>query len=341
MDDTKRKLNVAIVGCGAIGNKRWQSLPGDSLRYACDVDEKSAAGLASQASNCRATVSVQEVLEDSRVDAVIVATSSVPMAPIALRAVQAGKHVLLEKPGSTLPWELAEIESVAAKRRVVVRVGYNHRFHPAFRKAYELVETEDLGAAMFIRGRYGHGGRLGYGKEWRMVPKLSGGGELLDQGVHLIDLAMSFVGDFDTVEGHAASYFWNKEADDNAFLSLRTREGQTAWLQVSCTEWKNLFSFEIYFERAKLHIEGLGGSYGVERLYFYKMRPEMGPPETIIYEYPLFDTSWRLELDEFYQDIRLNRFSNPGLRGAVRVLEIVNEIYRMSGYRSSVSVGSL
>ena len=121
--------------------------------------------------------------------------------------------------------------------------------------------------------------------------------------------------------------------DDNAFLSLRTAGGQTAWLQVSCTEWKNLFSFEIYFKRAKLHIEGLGGSYGLERLYYYKMLPEMGPPETVIYEFPRGDTSWALELNEFLEDIRLNRTPTPGLREGRRVLEIVERIYEKSGYR--------
>ncbi len=104
--------------------------------------------------------------------------------------------------------------------------------------------------------------------------------ELIDQGIHLIDLAGWFLGDFAKVEGHAQTYFWKMPVDDNAFLDLRTAKDQTAWLHVSCTEWKNLFSFEIYGRDAKLHIQGLGGSYGVERLYHYQMRPEMGPPDT-------------------------------------------------------------
>ena len=185
---------------------------------------------------------------------------------------------------------------------------------------------------MFIRARYGHGGRVGYEREWRADPKLSGGGELIDQGVHLIDLAASFMGEFSTIDGHATTYFWDMPVDDNAFLSLRTAAGQTAWLQVSCTEWKNQFSFEIYFKRAKLHIEGLGGSYGLERLSYYRMLPEMGPPDTVIYEFPRSDTSWMLELDEFLEDIRLNRTPIPGLREGRRVLEIVERIYENSGY---------
>jgi predicted dehydrogenase len=264
---------------------------------------------------------------------VIVAAANAALASFALRAARAGKHVLVEKPGGTNSMQLAEIQSAAAASGALVRIGYNHRYHPSFRKAYELMQQEDLGEAMFIRGRYGHGGRLGYDREWRMDPAQSGGGELIDQGVHLIDLAGSFLGEFVAVDGHAATYFWDAEVDDNAFLSLRTAGGQTAWLHVSCTEWKNLFSFEIYFKRAKLHIEGLGGSYGLERLYYYKMLPEMGPPETVVYEFPRGDTSWALELDEFLEDIRLNRTPTPGPREGRRVLEIVERIYEKSGYK--------
>src|SRR6185295_2401631 len=160
------------------------------------------------------------------------------------------------------------------------QVGFNHRFHPALQKAREIVDTGALGPLMFIRGRYGHGGRTGYDREWRADPAISGGGELIDQGVHLIDLARWFLGEFPVVEGHAGTYFWDMAVDDNAFLSLRTKANQTAWLQASCTEWKNMFSFEIYGRDGKLQVDGLGGSYGVERLSYYKMLPKMGPPET-------------------------------------------------------------
>jgi len=135
------------------------------------------------------------------------------------------------------------------------------------------------------------------------------------------------------VAGYTATYYWDMPVDDNAFVSLRDARGRTAWLHASCTEWKNLFSFEIYFKRAKLHVEGLGGSYGVERLYYYKMLPEMGPPETIIYEFPRGDQSWRLELDEFLEDIRIGRTPIPGLKEGIRTLEIVEDIYRKSGYQ--------
>ena len=188
-----------------------------------------------------------------------------------------------------------------------------------------------MGELMFIRARYGHGGRVGYDKEWRANPKLSGGGELIDQGIHLIDLAGWFLGGFKKIDGHAATFFWNMPVDDNAFLDLRTTSGQTAWLHVSCTEWKNLFSFEIYGRHAKLHIEGLGGSYGVEKLYHYQMKPEMGPPDTKLYEFPGPDESWRMEMTEFEQDVQLKRKPDAGLAAARTALQIVEEIYKKSG----------
>ena len=330
----QRKPCFAIVGCGLIGRRRSGTLPPGSLKYACDLDLERARQLAAAAqTNCAPTADVEAVLRDSEVDVVLVAAANVALAPIVFRAVKSGKHVLVEKPGGITSAQLAEIESAAVETGSLVRIGYNHRFHPGFRKAYELVQQEDLGDVMFIRGRYGHGGRVGYEREWRMDPAQSGGGELIDQGVHLIDLASSFLGEFLTVEGHAATYFWDAKVDDNAFLSLRTAGGQTAWLQVSSTEWKNLFSFEIYFKHAKLQIDGLGGSYGLERLSYYKMLPEMGPPETIVYEFPRGDTSWALELNEFLEDIRLHRTPVPGLREGKRVLEIVERIYEKSGYR--------
>jgi predicted dehydrogenase len=324
----------AIVGCGLIGSRRARTVPKGALKLVYDLDQEKAGALA-RSYDARAVSSPEEALADPEIDAVIVSTSNHALAPIALAAVLAGKHVLVEKPGAIASKELAGIESAAAVTGSLVRIGYNHRFHPAFLKTRELMQKESLGEIMFVRARYGHGGRVGYEREWRADPKLSGGGELIDQGVHLIDLAGMLLGQFTQIDGHTVTTFWNMPVDDNAFLSLRTAEGKTAWLHVSCTEWKNLFSFEIYFRQAKLHAEGLGGSYGLERLSYYKMLPEMGPPETTIYEFPRGDDSWAVELNEFLEDLRLRRTPSPGLAEGKRTLEIVEQIYQKSGYRGS------
>jgi predicted dehydrogenase len=251
---------------------------------------------------------------------------------ISLFAVQSRKHVLVEKPAARSATELNEVHETAMKNGLQVRVGFNHRYHPALAKAKTLIAAGELGELMFIRGRYGHGGRIGYDREWRADPALSGGGELLDQGIHLIDLSRWFLGDFSSIEGFAHTYYWDMPVDDNGFMLLKTPRNQTAFLHVSCTEWKNLFSFEIYGKLAKLHIEGLGGSYGVERLAFYKMLPQMGPPETTIWEYPMGDNSWALEFEEFLEDIRLNRTPSANLVDARAALSIVEQIYKESKY---------
>lgn len=171
---------------------------------------------------------------------------------------------------------------------------------------------------------------MGYDKEWRANPALSGGGELIDQGVHLIDLARWFLGDFSEVDGFASTYFWNMPVDDNGFMLLKTPQKKVAFLHASCTEWKNLFSFEIYGKTGKIDIHGLGGSYGVERISFYKMSTAMGPPETFAWEYPMQDDSWEVELNEFFDDIKHKRQPAAGIQDAHAALKIVEEIYRVS-----------
>jgi len=321
-------MNYAIIGCGLIGKKRVTGMPaGSQLVVACDTNLPRAEELVKLAKAGRACADFNDAVSDPKVEVVFIATLNSMLAPIALAAVKNGKHVLVEKPAAIHTQELDEIEAAARKTGALVRVGYNHRYHPAALKAVELFQSGALGPMMFVRGRYGHGGRIGYDKEWRADPKISGGGELIDQGVHLIDLAGIFLGDFTKVEGHAATYFWNMPVDDNAFLSLRNSAGNTAWLQVSCSEWKNLFSLEIYGRDAKLHWEGLGGSYGVEKLTYYKMLPQMGPPETTIWEFPRGDESWKIEMDEFFQDIKLKRTPVPGLKEAKAALAVVEKIY--------------
>jgi predicted dehydrogenase len=326
-------LQFAQIGCGLIGRKRANAIVKiGRLRYACDTDAARAAEISRLGPGCEPVTEYGQILSDSSVQAVVVSTLNASLAPIALASVRAGKHVLVEKPGALNAAQLRVIEAAATKNKVCVRLGYNHRFHPALQKTRQLLDEGALGPLMFMRARYGHGGRKGYDREWRANSDLSGGGELIDQGVHLIDMAGWFFGDFARVDGHAATYFWDMKVDDNAFLSLRTNSGQTAWLHVSCTEWKNLFSLELYGRDAKISIEGLGGSYGTERLAMYKMLPEMGPPDTTIWEYPRGDDSWTVETAAFIEDIRRSRQPSPGLAEGIRTLETVEAIYQASGY---------
>jgi predicted dehydrogenase len=324
-------LRAAIIGCGFIGQRRAGAMPGARLVACADVDFARARRLAEMAADCRAFADGREMLTQIECDIVIIATVHEALADITKAAVAAGRHVLVEKPAGRRAAELEPIVAEAARNQVLVRVGFNHRYHAALRKARELIDAGALGELMFIRARYGHGGRVGYEREWRADP-LSGGGELMDQGPHIIDLARWFLGDFVTVQGFAGTFYWDMPVDDNAFMLLRTAEGKTAFLHVSCTEWKNIFSFEIYGKLGKIDINGLGGSYGVERIAFYRMLPRMGAPETMIWEYPMPDESWSIEFAEFVDDIRNHHAPAAGLLEAIAVLRVIEKIYKASAY---------
>lgn len=325
-------FGVGVVGCGLIGHKRAKALGVGGKLVACaDRDLHRAQALASSA-DAKTFCDWRELVGSPLVDVVIVATLHDSLAEITLAAANAGKHVLVEKPAARTAAELVPVMAAAAKHGVKVHVGFNHRYHRSLRKAKEIVDSGALGELMFVRARYGHGARLGYEKEWRANPALSGGGELIDQGPHLIDLSRWFLGEMTEVQGFAHNYFWDMPVDDNGFMLLKTAKKQAAFLHASCTEWKNLFSMEIYGKLGKLDLSGLGGSYGLEKITYYKMRPEMGPPDTTSWEYPMADDSWAVEIAEFFEDIHLNRAPAAGLADAAAALTIVEAIYKESGY---------
>ncbi len=323
-------MNIAIIGCGLIGGKRAKALPkDDALVAVADTNLQRAQTLAANYPTCK-TVSTdwRSVVTHADVHAVVVATTNDQLAAVTLAAIESGKHVLVEKPAARSATELAPLLPAAKHHKVAVKVGFNHRCHPALLKARELVDAGELGEMMFVRGRYGHGGRLGMEKEWRGNPAIAGGGEMLDQGVHLVDLARWFLGDFADVSGYVGTFFWDWPVEDNGFALLKTADQKVAWLHASCSEWKNLFSLEIYGKTAKLAIDGLGGSYGLERLSFYKMLPQMGPPDTTIWEYPGEDKSWQVEWQQFKDAAsRREQPTSGNLNDALHALQVIDRLY--------------
>jgi predicted dehydrogenase len=325
-------LNLGIVGCGAIGQRRARNLAGARLVHCTDTNAARAGALAASSPGCTSGTDWRRMLDRPEIDAMVVATTPDVQADIVRAAVSSGKHVLVEKPAARHLDELRSLTQHASTGKVRVRVGFNHRYHRAFLQARQLVDSGVLGPLLFVRARYGHGGRPAYETEWRAQPRRSGGGELMDQGVHLVDLARWFLGEFVEVSGFAHTYYWDMPVEDNGFMLLKTAAQQVAFLHASCTEWKNLFSWELCGRDGKLQVDGLGGSYGVERLTWYRMLPQMGPPETTIWEYPMADNSWSAEMAEFMEDIRLGREPSVGLTDAMAALSVVAKIYAQSGY---------
>jgi predicted dehydrogenase len=322
-------MRFAIVGCGLIGQRRAAAIAGlgHLTTLAVDLSKERAVEVAERW-GARSSTDFRAAVEAADLDAVVIATSHAELSAIAVACLEAGKHALVEKPGGRNLAEVRAVADAAAATGRVAKVGYNHRFHPALLKAREIVDRGGLGPLMFIRGRYGHGGRPGYEKEWRFERAISGGGQLIDQGSHLIDLAHWFLGEFTDVQAALRTFFWNAEVEDNVFLTLSTAEGRIAWLHATWTEWKNMFSLEIYGREGKLEINGLGGSYGMESLTFYRMLPGMGPPETTRWEYPFIDRSWETETAEFIAAINEGRRPIGDAADAVGSMSVIECVYQ-------------
>jgi len=189
---------------------------------------------------------------------------------------------------------------------------------------------------MFLRARYGHGGRLGYETEWRADPAVAGGGELLDQGAHLLDLSHWLLGPLPLHEALVRTNFWDMEVEDNAVVVLADpddRRGPWCTFHVSWSEWKNEFSLEVYCRRAKLQVAGRGGSYGAQALRIFRMKPELGPPDVDELHYEGGDESWAAEWAHFRQAIVSGSTVVLGnLASARYALAIVTEAYRRAGW---------
>ncbi|OGY24666.1 MAG: hypothetical protein A2172_03685 [Candidatus Woykebacteria bacterium RBG_13_40_15] len=321
-------MKIAIIGAGLIGKKRALSLPKEVvLKTVCDVNESSAKSFA-KGFNCFPTTNLKNVLGDKEIEALIIATPNGFLAELARKAIICGKHVLIEKPGATNKKGLETIWKEYKKNPVVVMFGYNHRFHPAIQKAKEIADSKKFGEILFIRAKYGHGGRLGYEKEWRFNEKLSGGGELIDQGSHLIDLTNFFIGPIDKIKSLTSTVFWKTNLEDTAFLLMGNKKGQMVSLSTSCVEWKNIFCFEIMLEKAKIQIDGLSGSYGTERLTLFKMKPEMGLPDVEEISFPAPDLSWKKENEVFFNRIKSKDFSEEPFKQASYVFDIIEKVYK-------------
>jgi len=321
---------AGIIGCGLVGRKRAEALCvlGVPVRAVVDADPQRARALADHlGASVEAATSAAEVCARTDIDFAVVATPHDALGPLTITALDRECDVLVEKPGARCAAELDAVAEAAQRAGRTVRVGYNHRFHPAIRAARETVAAGEFGGLFSIRARYGHGGRLGYEHEWRADRLRSGGGELLDQGSHLIDLTRYFGGDARLAFAELRTDYWPMAVEDNAFLALRTVDGAFAWLHASWTEWKNCFEMELALRTARLDLRGLGGSYGPERLVVHAMAPELGPPATSERVWDGDDDSWRAELMDVRDALDGRPALGADLEDARAVLRIIEEAY--------------
>lgn len=323
-------MNVGIIGAGLIGNKRAQALTqfkDDSTVAVCDINLAKARGLGKLV-GCNYFTNPEKIFDNPEIDTVIVSTINKHLAPLSLQALQKGKHVLCEKPLGVNSEEIARCIKLSKKNNLVYKAGYNHRFHPAIFKAYKLVKQGKIGKLIFIKASYGHGARMGYDKEWRAQKELSGGGGLLDQGSHIIDLIIWFVNQKPTsIMASLKTNYWDiAPLEDNAFVILDFGK-VTASFHTSWTQWKNEFVFEVYGEKGYVKIKGLGGSYGKETLIYAKGIPGQ-PTEQETAQFEGSDNSWIDEWKNFKDAIRNpEKLLSSGEEG-LSVFEIIEGVYQ-------------
>jgi predicted dehydrogenase len=331
---------VAIIGAGLQAKRRSVPIaedPGFEIAVVVDRDEAKAKRLAEP---LRAAVSTdwRDALGKHAVDVVLVLTYPDTHAEISIAALSAGKDVLCEKPLTRTEAEARALVEAAKKSGRTLKCGFNHRHHPAVLEAHRLFKSGLIGKPVFGRGRYGIGGRTGIESEWRSDPKIVSGGQLMEQGIHLVDLFVWFFGKVSRATGFTSTTRWPiAPLEDNGFALLETKEGAIASIHSSLTQWTNLFEFEVYGEKGSLTVRGLGASYGVEELVISKHDPT-GPFSHETFEYRGGDTSWKSEWQEFTRAIDEKRQPLGNGEDGLVALQIVNAVYSASKSGQAVSL---
>lgn len=337
-------MKVGIIGCGLIGRKRALALEkNDQLVGCCDTNKTIGQKFAKDY-NCKFYSEYKNLIDNCDCQAVVVAVINKYIKEIVIYALKKGKSVIAEKPLGRNGNEARNIVKILdevnenRERKLVLKTGFNHRFHPTLLKAKSIFDKGDIGRLLFIRALYGHGGRNGMEKEWRSSKDLCGGGELLDQGVHVIDLSMWFAGDISRIYGVTKTKFWDMKVEDTAFVYMLSKSGADIHFNVSWTNWKNTFLFEIYGSKGYLKIQGLGGSYGSETLEVGIRKSEGGRPYVKKYLFPKEDKSWKREWRAFKSAIRNNKDALGNANDGLRANVIIDNIYKSNKLRRAINL---
>ncbi len=324
-------MRVGLIGAGLQGWRRAPALkafPDAELAVVGSARPAAARRLAAEMGQCEAVEGWEPVVDRGDLEALIVCTPPHLHAEISIAALRQGMHVLCEKPLARTVEEAESMVEAAERAGVVLKCGFNHRHHPGIQMARRWLDEGRLGEPVFLRCRYGIGGRPGYEKEWRADPALVGGGQLMEQGVHALDLARWFLGEITEVTAMLSTAFWAiQPLEDNAFVLCRSAGGATASIHSSLTQWKSLFSLELYGRDGYAVVEGLGSSYGTERAVLGRRDFEAPFGEESV-EFRGADRSWQEEWREFAAAIERGGRPPGDGRDGLEAMRLVSAAYR-------------
>lgn len=324
-------IQAGIIGFGKMGHIRYDTITqSDDGRVVAIADP--------QPSPCPPGVrwheSAEALIADPSVDAVWICTPNDLNRPLTIQALRAGKHVFCEKPPAFSAAEVEEIIAVERSAGKKLMYGFNHRHHDSIKKAKELVDSGIYGRILWMRGRYGKSVDERFYKSWRATKERAGGGILIDQGIHLLDLFLMMAGDFDEVHAVVSNLYWKLDVEDNVFAIFRNRTtGLVASLHSTMTQWRHLFAFEIFLEQGYIVINGLltpSGTYGEEVMMVAKNRT-MAPAATWSDEEQIrfeVNNSWRYEVEHFFTAIRQEGPIRVGSSAdALTLMRLIDKVY--------------
>ena len=275
-----------------------------------------------------------QIIENPEIDAVFTCTPNYLNKPLTIQSLKAGKHVFCEKPPAFTAKDIEEIRAVEKESGKVLMYGFNHRHHASIKYMKKLVDDKEFGKILWMRGRYGKSVDETFYDNWRAKKELAGGGILIDQGIHMLDLFLHLGGNFDNVHASVSNLYWNLSVEDNVFVTLEnTKTGLAASLHSTMTQWRHLVSLEVFLEKGYLVLNGLktsSNTYGDEILTIAKNR-STAPAATWKDEKNITyhtDESWESELTEFFSAIKSNREVKLGNSSdALKLMKIIDKIY--------------
>lgn len=331
-----QQIKIGIAGYGKMGKIREKSIRESNDTTLVSIYEISDHKHEDQ--NIKLCSSYEDLLK-TNVDAIVVSAYVKVAADYVIRALNAGKHVFCEKPPSMNSKEMLTVIDAEQKNGKVLKYGFNHRFHYSVMEAKKIVNEGTLGKMLWMRGVYGKAGSIDFHDNWRNYKNYSGGGILLDQGIHMMDLFRYFSEEeFECLSSHLTTSFWNIECEDNAFLLLKSNNDVIATLHSSATQWKHKFLLEMVFEDGYINLDGILSStrsYAPETLIVGRREFEdvtfaMGKPKESITYYE-YDKSWDLEMAEFIAAVRgESNIVNGTSLDALEIMKLTDHVYNES-----------
>ncbi len=331
-----KQKKIGIIGYGKMGNIRHNAI---NEIGSADVVAISEPNLTENPYGLP-NVSHAEIINNKDIDAVIVCTPNYLNKELTIRSLDAGKHVFCEKPPAFTAADVEEIRTAEFKSNgKKLMYGFNHRHHDSIIRMKEIVDNGDFGKIIWMRGRYGKSVTADYFNQWRAKKELSGGGIVIDQGIHMLDLFLYFGGEFDKIKAEVSNMYWKSEIEDNAFVILKdTKSGMAASLHSTMSQWRHLFSLEIFMEKGYMVLNGLitsTMSYGEEVLSIAKNRsaaPAATWKDEVKTQY-LSNSSWRYEMQHFFTAIDYNTNIEIGNSyDALKLMHVIDEIYKQKEF---------